>query len=200
MGDPRRLTSHVRGPGHPWQKERIEDEKRILSEYGLKNKNELWRFSTKVKNFTQQAKMLIAATGTQAEREKQQLFQRLQRMGMINAGAKLDDILGLTLKNILDRRLQTIVHRKGLARSVKQARQFITHQHVMVNSKIVSAPNFIVPLTEESSISIVGSSSLAKGDHPERVPLPPKAKSAARKQVDDRRRGFRRGGRRGDRR
>jgi len=198
MGDPRRLTSHVRGPGHPWQKERIEEEKIFLREYGLKNKEELWRLTTKVKDFTQQAKRLIAATGKQADLEKQQLFARLQRLGLISAGAKLDDILSLNLKNILDRRLQSVVYRKGFARSVKQARQFITHQHVLVGGKIVTAPSYLVPVVEEHNVTLIGG--LSKADHPERVPLPPKAKSAAREQRQERGRGFRRGGRRGDRR
>ncbi|MBI4145330.1 30S ribosomal protein S4 [Candidatus Woesearchaeota archaeon] len=196
MGDPRRFTSHVIGPGHPWQKERIEEEKVLMNEYGLKNKGELWRASTRVKGFTAQAKKLIAATGTQADREKQQLFQRLQRLGLLPAGAKLDDVLNLTLKSVLDRRLQTLVYRKGFARSVKQARQFITHQHVMVDNKIVTAPSYLVP--EAVTVSFVGASTLAKTDHPERVPIQKKA-SAARKQVDDRRRRGP-GGQRGKRR
>lgn len=191
MGDPRRFTSHVRGPAHPWQKQRIEDEKTVLRDYGLKNKAEIWRMATKIKDFTQQAKTLIAATGTQAEREKQQLFARLQRLGMIKAGAKLDDILGLNLKNILDRRLQTIVCRKGLARSMKQARQFITHQHVVVGQKIVSSPNYLVLMAEEPHVGIVGASNLAKADHPERVAITKKVKP--KRQMDDRRRNDRRG-------
>ena len=194
MGDPRRLKPNFRGPAHPWQKQRIEDEKTILFEYGLKNKSEIWRMSSKVKNFTQQAKTLIAATGTQAEREKQQLFARLQKLGMIKAGAKLDDILSLNLKNILDRRLQTIVCRKGLARTMHQARQFITHQHIIVGKNIVSSPNYLVPTAEEPSISMVGASTLAKVYHPERVALPPK-KAKPKRDMDDRRRNDRRGGR-----
>ncbi|MBI4150694.1 30S ribosomal protein S4 [Candidatus Woesearchaeota archaeon] len=191
MGDPRRLTSHFRGPGHPWQKERIEDERKVMSEFGLKNKTELWRISSNVKAFTQQAKKLIAATGVQADREKEQLFQRLQRLGLIKAGAKLDDILSLTLRNMLERRLQTMVCRKGFARSMKQARQFITHQHVVVNNKIITSPNYIVLTSEEPSLSIIGSSALSKAEHPERVVLPPKKKSAAR--PPERRRNDRRG-------
>ena len=197
MGDPRRLTPHFNTPGHPWQKDRIEVEKKMLKEYGLKNKTEIWRLNTKIKGFAQQAKNLIAATGTQAEREKDQLFQRLQKLGLIQAGAKLDDILGLTLKNILDRRLQSVVHKKGFSRTTKQARQFITHNHVSVSGKIITAPSYLVLQAEEPSVEILGP--LSKVDHPERVPLPPKKKSAAKSQVDDRRR-FRRGRGRGGRR
>jgi len=189
MGDPRRLTPNFNTPGHPWQKDRIEEEKRLLKEYGLKNKTEIWRLSSKVKNFTMQAKNLIAATGKQADREKEQLFSRLQRLGLIAAGAKLDDILGLSLKNILDRRLQSVVYKKGFSRSVKQARQFITHNHVAVGGKIITAPSYLVLQSEEPNVVLVGK--LTKTDHPERVPLPPKKKSAAKKQVDTRRR-FRR--------
>ncbi len=190
MGDPRRFTPHFKGPAHPWQKERIEEEKSVLHDYGLKNKSEVWRISSKVKAFTQQAKTLIAATGTQAEREKEQLFQRLQRIGLIKPGAKLDDILSLTLRNMLDRRLQTIVCKKGLARSMKQARQFITHQHILVGQKIVSSPNYVVPIADEPSVSLIVHSSLSKADHPERVALPPKK---SKKRPERRRFGDKRG-------
>lgn len=180
MGDPRRLTAHFKGPVHPWQKDRIEEEKVLMQEYGLKNKSELWKLSSKMKNFGAQAKKLIAATGTHAELEKRQLFGRLQRLGLSKPSAELDDVLSLTIRNILDRRLQTVVHKKGLSRSYKQARQFITHRHVLVGGKLVTSPNYLVPTEEEPSVSIIERSSLAKVDHPERIPIKKKPKAPPR--------------------
>jgi small subunit ribosomal protein S4 len=191
MGDPRRLTAKYKGPVHPWQKERIEEEKTLIREYGMRNKSELWKLSSKIKDFGAQAKKLIALTGDQADLEKKQLFGRLQRLGLSKPGAELDDVLGLTLRNLLDRRLQTLVHNKGLARSYKQARQFITHKHVLVGGKIVTSPNYIVPLSEEEGISIVPKSALSKEDHPEMIPIVKKPKKPRREPKKDFRRGRR---------
>lgn len=176
MGDPRHISAKTAGPGHPWNKERIEREQTIIRDYGLKNKRELWKFQTQVKSFTGQAKKLIAAIGTQAELERKQLLERLQRLGLTSAGAKLDDVLGLTVTHLLNRRLQTQVHKKGLARSPKQARQFITHAHVAVNGKTITSPSYIVSVAEEAAISVVPSSTLSNVSHPERVPITKKPK------------------------
>ncbi|MEM4247306.1 MAG: 30S ribosomal protein S4 [Candidatus Woesearchaeota archaeon] len=187
MGDPRRTKSKYSKPGHPWQKERIEEERALLKEYGLKNKTEIYRARSKLKTFSDLAKKLIAARGSQAEKEKQQLLTRLAKMGLVKQGAKLDDVLGVQLRNILERRLQTIAFRKGLARSINQARQFITHEHVMVNNRIVSSPSYHVPIEEETSIVFVPTSKLANTAHPERA-LPQKKPEAPQQQKEERKR------------
>lgn len=177
MGDPRKIKSKYSRPGHPWQKERIEEERALLKEYGLKNKTEIYRARSKLKTFSDLAKKLIAARGSQAEKEKQQLLTRLAKMGLVKQGAQLDDVLGIQLRNILERRLQTMVFRKGLARSINQARQFIVHEHITVGNRIVSSPSYHVPIEEETSIAFAPTSSLANAGHPERT-LPPKKTEA----------------------
>lgn len=169
MGDPRRLKKKYTKPGHPWQKVRIEEEKKLLKEYGLKTKRELWKQETLVKSFAAQAKKLIALTDKQAEKEKEQLFDRLKRLGVLQGQPKLDDVLGLTTKDLLGRTLQYLVCRKGLARTVKQARQYITHQHICVGGRVVSSPSFLVPLALEESVAFRHASTLAAEDHPERA-------------------------------
>lgn len=171
MGDPRKIRSKYKGPGHPWNQARIEEEKSLLKEYGLRNKTEIWRASSKLKTATAQAKKLIAASGPQADKEREQLLQRLQRLGLIKPGAHLDDVLGLTVKDFLNRRLQTVLYKKGFARSVSQARQFIVHNHVMCGSKKVTAPSYIVSLEEEPKVNFVANSHLASTEHPERKPI-----------------------------
>lgn len=173
MGDPKKIKSKFSGPSHPWQSERIEEERTLQREYGLKNKTELYRAQSRLKTFSDLAKKLIAARGPQAEKEREQLLTRLARLGLIKPGAQLDDILGLQLKNILDRRLQTLVARKGLARSIKQSRQFIAHEHVIIGNKVVSAPGYHVLLDEENVITFIQNSPFASASHPERA-LPPK--------------------------
>jgi small subunit ribosomal protein S4 len=185
MGNPRKIKSKYSKPRLPWQRERIEEERTLLREYGLKNKTEIYRTRSKLKTFADLAKKLIATRGTQAEREKEQLMARLTRMGLVKTGAQLDDVLGLQLKNFLDRRLQTMITRKGLARSINQARQFITHEHIMVGSRVISAPSYHVLPSEEGNLAFVSTSPYTNTAHPERA-LPPKKPEAPRPKKDTR--------------
>lgn len=192
MGDPRKIRSKYARPASPWQADRIAAERELLNEYGLKNKTEIWKTDAKLKSFAKQAKHLIAARGRQAELEQSQLITRLARLGLVQPGAKLDDVLSLTLKNFFERRLQTLVVRKGMANSMGQARQFITHEHITLNGKTVSSPSYLVAVQEEPALGFVASSALAKNDHPARTVKPAKPKPR-RPPMDDRRGGFGRG-------
>jgi len=169
MGDPRKIKSKYAGPGHPWQRARLEEERALVREYGLTTKRELWKINSKLKTFANQAKRLIALRTTQAELETKQLLDRVSRLGLLKSGAKLDDVLALTLKDFLNRRLQTLVLKKGLARTPLQSRQFIVHEHVMIGPKKITAPSYIVPIEEETQIAFVANSSLASPEHPERA-------------------------------
>ena len=54
------------------------------------------------------------------------LMKRMYKYGLLNENEnKLDYVLGLTVHRFVDRRLQTVVYRKGLARSVHHARVLI---------------------------------------------------------------------------
>jgi len=176
MGDPRKFKSKYSRPGHPWQLARIEEERVLVREYGLRTKRELWKVSSKLKVFANQAKRLIALRTEQSALEGKQLLGRLSKLGLLPAGAKLDDVLALNIKNLLDRRLQTIILKKGFARTPLQARQFIIHEHVVVGKRNVTAPSYLVPVGEESSVSLVAASTLANPEHPERsIKSKPKA-------------------------
>jgi small subunit ribosomal protein S4 len=169
MGDPRKARKKFETPFHPWQSARIEEEGVLLKEYGLKNKSEIWKMRSAVKNFADQAKRLIAIGGEQAEKEKNLLLQKLNRMGLTGKSAKLEDVLSLTVRDIMDRRLQTIVFKKGLAKSISQARQFVVHRHITVKGSLVTTPSYVVLAEEEPSVSFIAKSSLADEEHPERV-------------------------------
>lgn len=168
MGDPGKLRRKYKGPGHPWQKARIEEEKSLKKEYGLKNKSEIWKHDSKLKNFATQAKRLVALTGEQAEKEKKQLLDRLVRLGLVSAGATTEEVLSLSIKDILERRLQTMIYRKGFARSPRQARQYISHGHITIAGKKIKTPSYIVTKEEENQIAFVENSALANEEHPER--------------------------------
>lgn len=168
MGDPRKIKAKYSGPGHPWQKVRIDEEKSLKKEYGLKNKKEIWKHASKLKNFASQAKRLVALRTKQADKEKKQLIARLNRMGIVSSEADTEAVLGLAIKDILERRLQTIVYRKGLANSMNQARQFISHGHITVSGKLVKTPSYLVRQDELQTVAFVEASALANQDHPER--------------------------------
>ncbi len=146
-------------PSHPWEKERMDAEDRMLRQFGLSRKKEIWRTQTLLRNFRRQARKLLAASGPQAERETKQLLERLRKLGLVGTEATLDDVLGLTVEKLLERRLQTLVWRKGLARTPRHARQLVVHGHVTIGGRKVNVPSYLVPVDEESSIECIGGTS-----------------------------------------
>ncbi|MBI4738012.1 30S ribosomal protein S4 [Candidatus Woesearchaeota archaeon] len=171
MGDPRKIRKKYQTPGHPWQRARIEEERTLMKEYGFKNKREIWKMNSFLRHAKAQAKMLVTQTDVQGERERKLLLSRLQRLGLLKTESSLDSILSITLRDVLERRLQTQVYRKTLASSVDQARQLITHQHIMIGGKTVTSPCYVVPLVDEASIVYHPHSSFSNADHPERVAM-----------------------------
>jgi len=169
MGDPKRLRKTYSAPLHPWDAERIEEEKQLIKEYGFKNKTEIWKMTSLLRHFSSRIKKIIATKTEQSEKEKVQLLNRAKSLGLISATGVIEDVLDIPLKDLLERRLQSIVFRKGLARSISQARQFITHGHILVRDKKVTSPNFLVKTDQEALVSFIGTSSLANPDHPERI-------------------------------
>tara|TARA_Y100000310_G_C20700699_1_gene829585 strand:+ start:2745 stop:3443 length:699 start_codon:yes stop_codon:yes gene_type:complete len=164
VGKQRRKYSR---PSHPWQAERIEAEKSLISAYGFKNKKEIWKVNSILKGFKNQAKQLIAKTDDQANKEEKLLLDRLTKLGIIKEGATLDTILGVDLRQLLDRRLQTVVVSNGLARTTKQARQMITHGHISLNNQKLDVPSYLVALAEEDKITYSTNSNFNEKEHPE---------------------------------
>lgn len=180
MGDPKKSRKKYEGPPHPWQKARIDFEKNLVKTYGIKNKKELWKMSSFRKRFASHAKKLISDDSEQGAKEKEQMIERLVRLGLIEPGSEIDDILSISLKDILDRRLETMVFKKELAHSVGQARQFIVHKHITVKGRKIKSPSYLVLRDEEDTISFSVNSSLNDETHPERI----KKKAEGSKQVD----------------
>ena len=80
MGDPKFTKKKFSAPPHPWQKSRIDEEKQLLKEFGLRNKNEVWKMRTKILNFATQTKRLTAQTTDQSKKEEQQLLEKLYKL------------------------------------------------------------------------------------------------------------------------
>jgi len=176
MGDPKKQRKKYSTVLHPLQKVRIDEEAVLLREYGLKNKTEIYKMRSVLKGFADQAKNLIASKTKQAEREKIALLNKLSNLGLITKTGDIDDILDLSINDIMDRRLQTLVYKKAKARSIKQARQLIVHEHISVGNRKITSPSYLVPVEEENSIDFVASSKLADAEHPERAVIVKKTK------------------------
>ncbi|MBN2121474.1 30S ribosomal protein S4 [Candidatus Micrarchaeota archaeon] len=153
MGDPRKFGNKYEHPKRLWESARINEESALKREYGLKTMRELWVMNQELKIMRREARRLLSVSEDERQRDLPKLMNKLARLGILSRDAKLEQVLSLTVKDILERRLQTRVYRKGLAKSVKQARQLITHGFICVNGRKTDSPSYLVPVEEEGSVS-----------------------------------------------
>jgi small subunit ribosomal protein S4 len=128
----------------------------LLGTFGLRNKRELWKSQTHLSSIRKQARTLLAATEQVRLREEKRLLDSLRKSGLVSEAATLDDILSLTVEDLLSRRLQTMVFKKGMALSPLHARQLIVHGHVSVGNRIITIPGYEVGHSEEGTIALIG--------------------------------------------
>jgi small subunit ribosomal protein S4 len=170
MGDPKFLRRTYDTPKHPWEAGRMDEERKLIQRYGLKNKRELWKSQSILRGFRRQARELQAslrAGEAQAQRETDQLLGRLTRLGVLPIGSPtLDDVLALNSEQILKRRLEWIVATRGLAPTPKGARQMIVHGHIAIGDHRVTRPGYLVLASEEQQINYDATSPLTSDDHP----------------------------------
>jgi len=164
-------TKGYETPNHPFQGERIAEEHGLVDTYGLKNKEELWRVQSQLRSFRREARDLLgsAQSAAAAQEQGEAFLGRLKRIGVLDEGDELDDVLSLEINDLLERRLQTVAYRKGLANTTSQARQFIVHGHVTVDGARVTRPSYTVDVDEEDAIEFDETSELADELHPERA-------------------------------
>jgi len=166
MGDPKKQRKKYETSRFPWRTDVLQGELKLLGQYGLRNKRELWRHKTMLSKFRGIARSLLGMPAEERRKMERQLLDRLHRLGILPETAVLDDVLDLTLEEVLERRLQTLVFRKGLAKSVYQARQLIAHGHIAIEGKRVSSPSYMVLRNEEPKIAYAPISPLSNPDHP----------------------------------
>ena len=166
MGDPKRPRKKYRTPKHPWRADVLRAELELMGIYGLRNKRELWRARTTVSNFRRIARSLLSQPPEVRKKREEELLNKLYRLGLLEEGAELDHVLDLRVEHLLERRLQTIVWRKGLAASPYQARQLIVHGHITIGGRKVYSPGYIVRRDEEDLISYAPTSPFANKKPP----------------------------------
>jgi small subunit ribosomal protein S4 len=136
-------------PNTGWNEERMEREEGLMEDYGLKNKKELYKAQNKLRSFRREARKLIAEEDEEA---KQGIIERANDLGLIKETAGLEALLTLNIKDILDRRIQSAVERKGYANSIRHARQLVTHGHIYINGRRVDAPSYLLTQEEEKQL------------------------------------------------
>jgi small subunit ribosomal protein S4 len=188
MGDPRRQRRKHETPRFPWRTDVLQSELKLIGQYGLRNKRELWRHKTTLSRYRELARSLLGMPAEQRQRIEKQLLDRLNRLGILAETAVLDDVLDLAIEDLLERRLQTMVFSKGLAKSVYQARQLITHGHIAIDGKRVPSPSYIVLKDDEAKLAYAPTSNLSKSDHPIRLSISAEGQDKLETRADSHRR------------
>jgi small subunit ribosomal protein S4 len=152
MGDPHKPKKMFRRPRRIWTTDQLNAELYVVGSYGLRNKRELWRAQSEVARFRNQARALLALPTEVRQEKETQLLTFLNRLGLVNQSATLDDVLNLKIEDLLERRLQTLVMKKGALKSAQQARQMVAHGHVSLGNRIVNIPGYLVRREEEQQI------------------------------------------------
>ena len=158
-------------PRRPFEKPRLDQELKLIGEYGLKNKREVWRVKYTLAKIRKAARELLTLEDKDPRRlfEGNALLRRLVRIGVLDESRmKLDYVLGLKIEDFLERRLQTQVFKLGLAKSIHHARVLIRQRHIRVRRQVVNVPSFVVRLDSQKHIDFSLKSPMG-GGRPGRV-------------------------------
>ena len=158
MGDTKNFRRGWKKPKRPFNFELKMEEMKTLGTFGLKTKRELWKARTELSRVRNQARSLLALRQEVRDREEPILIHSLSRIGLIEQNATLDDVLNLEIDDLLSRRLQTIVMKKFYFKSPYQARQAISHGHVIIGDRVVNIPSYVVKVDEEDKVKLTSES------------------------------------------
>merc|ERR1719262_1842676 len=167
----RKYGKTFRKPKRPFEKERLDGEMKIIGEYGLKNKREVWRVQYALAKLRTAARYLLTLDEKSETRifQGEALLRRMTRLGLLLENErKLDYVLGLTTAKIMERRLQTKVFKLGLAKSIHHARCLIRQRHICVGRRICDIPSFLVRVDSEKHVDFALTSPFG-GGRPGRV-------------------------------
>ena len=155
MGDVKNFRRVWNKPKRPLNFDLKMEELKILGEFGLKTKRELWKARTELSRVRNQARSLLALRQEIREKEEPILIHSLSRIGLVEENATLDDVLNLEIQNLLSRRLQSIIMKKFYFKTPYQARQAIVHGHIMIGDGVVTIPSYVVKIEEEAKIHLI---------------------------------------------
>ena len=158
MGDTKNFRRVWKKPKRPLNFDLKMDELKILGTFGLKTKRELWKARTELSRVRNQARTLLALRQDVREQKEPILMNSLSKVGYVQSDAVLDDVLNLEINDLLGRRLQTIVQKKFYFKTPYQARQAVSHGHVLIGDQIVNIPSYIVKVDEEDKVKLTSES------------------------------------------
>jgi small subunit ribosomal protein S9e len=153
-------------PRRPFEKERLDAELKVVGEFGLRNKRELWRVQMVLSKMRARARDLLTLDDKDARRlfEGEALLRRMYKYGFLQEEQnKLDYVLALTPSDVLERRLQTLVFKLGLAKSIHHARVLIRQRHIRVGKQIVNVPSFLVRVDSQKHVDFALNSPFGGG-------------------------------------
>lgn len=147
----KKLTKQYETPFEAWDEERIEKEKELVEEFGLANKREVYKAESELRGLRRQARK---AAASEEDDQKKPLLEKAHRLGLIKEDGEIVDILSLETRDILNRRLQSAVERKGFADTAKEARQRVVHGHIFIDGERVNVPGYLLTQEEEKEITL----------------------------------------------
>jgi small subunit ribosomal protein S4 len=177
MGDPKFARSKTQTPTHPWKQARIDEEHALKEKYGLKKvggMKEIWREKSSLRRHRNQAMKLIGRVDTSEghfAREKTDLVNSLCRQGLLVEGANIDDVLQINVEHMLSRRLQSVVYYRGLAPSMRAARNMIVHGHISIGEQKMTVPGYHIRKHEEENLNYSSNSVYNDPNHPFRLEM-----------------------------
>jgi small subunit ribosomal protein S4 len=171
MGDPKKKHKTFNTPKRPYNTEALMEELRVIGAYGLRNKRELWKAHTELSVLRGRARDLLSLDPEERERRERALIEKLAHRGLVMENGRLEDVLTVSVEDLLERRLQTYIFRRGMASSLFQSRQLITHGHIAIDDRKVTSPSYQVKITDEETLDYAKSSPYNNPSHPVRREL-----------------------------
>jgi small subunit ribosomal protein S4 len=177
MGEPKFSRARTQTPTHPWKQARIDEEHDLKERYGLKKvggMREIWKEKSALRRHRNQAMKLIGRVDSSEghyAKEKEQMLGSLSRKGLLQTGADIGDVLQINVEHMLSRRLQSVVYYKGLAPSMRAARNLIVHGHICIGEQRMTVPGYHILKEEEDSLQYSGNSPFIDPEHPFRKDL-----------------------------
>ena len=167
---PKKYTNYrktSKTPRKPFDRDRLINELRTIGTYGLRCKREMWRVQLTLAKMRKAARELMTLNEDDPRRafEGDALIKRIVKLGLLKENEqKLDYVLGLTLSQFMERRLQTLVAQRKLANSIHHSRVLIRQRHIAVGKQLVNIPSFMVRVSSEQHIQIAPQSVFKTGE------------------------------------
>ncbi len=137
---------HLKGPRSFGKKSALTRKPYAPGQHGNKRRPRLSAYGHQLRE-KQKVKRMYGVR----ERQFKKLYSEAVRVSKLNNTDQ-----GLELLRLLERRLDNVIYMGGLALSRAQARQYVTHKHVLVNGKCINVPSYrvkvddIIELKDES--------------------------------------------------